>query len=95
MALQLDKILKDRKIGITELARRMNVDRQTIYYYIKQDSKNPLEKLEEIADAIGISINELLGYSNFSAFIKSEGEVYNASSLNELSDIVEKLKNPY
>ncbi|MDR1631353.1 MAG: hypothetical protein LBR97_00425 [Dysgonamonadaceae bacterium] len=37
----------------------MNVNRQTIYYYIKQDDKNPVSQLGKIATALNVSITDL------------------------------------
>lgn len=60
MAIDIKKTLKDRGIGIKEIADKLGVNRQTVYYYIEQGDKNPLAQLERIADAIGIPVTELI-----------------------------------
>lgn len=59
--LRIEEIMKEKGIGVTELAKSLNVNRQTVYYYIKQDDKNPISQLQKIADALNVSISELLG----------------------------------
>lgn len=56
---------------------------------------NPtLNKLREIADIIGISVSELLadGPTDFTAFIRCNGEMYFAKSPKEVTDILNKIK---
>ena len=62
--LRIEEIMKEKGIGVTELAKSLNVNRQTIYYYIKQDDRNPISQLQKIADALKVSIPELLGESS-------------------------------
>ena len=93
--LRLEELLKNNGIGITGLADRMGVNRQTIYYYIKQDDKNPLSQLQKIADALEIPLIELFSDSSndeLTALIAHKGEFYKASTIEELEKIVEKIK---
>lgn len=50
---------KRHGISLTQLAEIMGVTRQTVYFYIDQGVKNPFNKLEEIAGAIGCDVWEL------------------------------------
>lgn len=59
--LRIEEIMKEKGIGVTELANILNVNRQTVYYYIKQDDKNPIAQLKKIADALSVPVSELLG----------------------------------
>lgn len=52
--------MKEKNVGVTELASIMGVNRQTIYYYIKQDDKNSISQLQKIADALSVSLSELI-----------------------------------
>lgn len=54
--------MKEKNIGVTELASIMGVNRQTIYYYIKQDDKNSISQLQKIADALSVSLSELISH---------------------------------
>lgn len=51
--------MKAKNIGITELANILKVSRQTVYYYIRQDDKNPVSQLVKIADALGVKLADL------------------------------------
>ena len=57
--LRIKEILKRKKITVVELARRLGVNRVTVYYYLEQDEKNPLSQLKIIARAIGVDVEEL------------------------------------
>lgn len=58
--IRIEEIMKEKNIGVTELASIMGVNRQTIYYYIKQDDKNSISQLQKIADALCVSLNDLI-----------------------------------
>ena len=57
--LRIKEILKRKKITVVELARRLGVNRVTVYYYLEQDEKNPLSQLKIIARSIGVDVEEL------------------------------------
>jgi transcriptional regulator with XRE-family HTH domain len=59
MNVDIENTMKAKGVGITELAKRMGVNRQTIYYYIKQGNNNPLSQLQKIAGAIGVPVTDL------------------------------------
>ncbi len=59
MNVDIRKALQDCGVGIEELARRLGVNRQTVYYYIKQGDKNPVAQLEKIAAALGVQVVDL------------------------------------
>lgn len=57
--IRIREALSENGVTIEELRKRMNVNRQTIYYYIEQDDKNPVTQLQKIADAIGCDLMDL------------------------------------
>lgn len=59
MDLYIKETAKRYGISLTQLAERLGVNRQTVYFYIEQGAKNPLSQLEKIANAIGCPIEEL------------------------------------
>lgn len=75
---------QDGKVGISQasLSAMLNNGNPT------------LNKLKEIADIIGISVSELLadGPTDFTAFIRCNGEMYFAKSPEEVTDILNKIK---
>lgn len=54
----LEEVLSKSNIGVTELANRLSVSRQTVYYYAKQGDKLPLNTINEILLAIGDDLPE-------------------------------------
>lgn len=62
--IQIERIMKEKNIGATELASILNVNRQTVYYYIKQDDKNSIAQLQKIADALKVDLEELISSDN-------------------------------
>lgn len=75
---------KDGKVGITQ---------QSLSTMLSNGNPT-LNKLKEIADIIGISVSELLadGPTDFTVFIRCNGEMYFAKSLEEVTDILNKIK---
>lgn len=59
--IRIEEIMKEKNIGVTELASIMNVNRQTIYYYIKQGDKNSISQLQKIADALKVQLSDIIG----------------------------------
>lgn len=59
--IDLEKTFKECGISITDLASKMNVNRQTIYYYIKQGDKNSVSQLQKIAEAADIPLGKIMG----------------------------------
>lgn len=60
MEVFIKEVSKRHGVSLVELARRLGVTRQTLYYYCEQGDKNPVAQLEKIADAIGVPLSELL-----------------------------------
>jgi transcriptional regulator with XRE-family HTH domain len=56
--LRIREIIKSKNVDITDLAKRLNVTRQTVHYYINQDEKNSVDTLNRIAAALGISVSD-------------------------------------
>lgn len=63
----VERIVRRSGISIAELARRIHVDRRSIYYWFKQDNLNP-----DIIYRIGKALNH-----DFSADIPSLAESFN------------------
>ena len=92
--LRLEEILKEKGIGITELAERLGVNRQTVYYYIKQDDKNPLTQLKKIAEALEVKLSDLFEKkeSDIIGFLRVHGYLKQVSSLEDLEQLVDDIK---
>lgn len=90
--LRIEEILNKKNITIVELAKRLNVSRQTVYYYINQDDKNPLNQLMKIANAIGVDVKDLLPADDeFSAFIEYRGKLKKFTSISDLQNYLNQI----
>ncbi len=59
MNIYIKEVAKRYGVSLSELAERLNVSRQTVYYYCEQGDKNPISQLEKIAKEIGCKLEEL------------------------------------
>jgi transcriptional regulator with XRE-family HTH domain len=57
----LIRIRKQRGLSQRELAEKSGVTHRMIAYYEKEAVKPPIDKIEPIAKALGVSISDLLG----------------------------------
>ena len=62
--IRIRECLKENGLTIEDLRKRLNVNRQTVNYYIKQNDKNPVSQLQKIADVIGCDLIELFTEKN-------------------------------
>ncbi len=56
--------LQNKVISVSELARRLGVDRSNIYHYLRGDYDPKIEMVEKMADALGVSVAYLAGMSD-------------------------------
>lgn len=89
----LKKFRKQKKLTQEELATKLGVIRATYWAYEKGSIMPPYEKLEQMADIFGITIDELMGRetdksdisSDLSKLIRKleeENQVYDGELLN-------------
>lgn len=74
---RLNSIMKDKKISKVELARRLNVNRSTIYLYLSGEVEPRQSKLYEMAQVLNVDPAYLMGFN-----VSQDGE-----DLTELNDI--------
>ena len=61
---RIKKIMDERKIKAAEISRRSGIDRSSISHYLKGDYLPKSTNTEKIADALGVSVAYLHGYTN-------------------------------
>jgi transcriptional regulator with XRE-family HTH domain len=55
--IDIDRLLKERRLSKTDLAKRMGLSRESLYRIL---SGNPtLENIQKLSDAVGVSVSEL------------------------------------
>lgn len=90
----LKRFRKQKKLTQEELATKIGVIRATYWAYEKGSIMPPYEKLEQIADIFGISIDELMGRETDKSDIsddlarlirklEKENQAYDGELLNE------------
>lgn len=90
----LKRFRKQKKLTQEELASRIGVIRATYWAYEKGSIMPPYDKLEQIADIFGVSIDELMGretdksdisedLSKLIRKLEKENQVYDGELLNE------------
>lgn len=61
---RIKKVLREKGVSVSELARRIGTDRSNIYHYLRGDYDPKIEKVEQIAEALGVSVSYLTGMSD-------------------------------
>jgi transcriptional regulator with XRE-family HTH domain len=56
--------LRKKGITLSELARRIGTDRSNIYHYLRGDYDPKIEKVEAIAETLGVSVAYLTGMTD-------------------------------
>lgn len=90
----LKKFRKQKKLTQEELASKIGVIRATYWAYEKGSIMPPYEKLEQLADIFGITIDELMGretdksdisddLSKLIRKLEKENQVYDGELLND------------
>nr|WP_319510171.1 helix-turn-helix transcriptional regulator [uncultured Draconibacterium sp.] len=87
----IDKILQKKKLKKTDLAKRLGINRQTLYSYM--EGNITLENIIKIAKALEVETWELFNKSEHevSGFIEFKGEVYRINSKNDLEILLSKM----
>jgi len=60
MSLKIKEVLKFYNISQKEVAEKTGISVQSLSYYNSGEKKPPLEKIKQIADAVGCNYLELL-----------------------------------
>lgn len=93
--MDVKRVIKEKGYTLERVASAMGITRVTLTQNL---SRNPTVKtLQKIADVIGCSVgdffsDEVSSPSDFSAFVRASGEHYHADTLDELEDIIGKIR---
>jgi transcriptional regulator with XRE-family HTH domain len=94
--LRVKEILKDKGMTVKGLAEKLGMTDIGLHKALSDEGNPPLKKLEQMANIFNVPITELFdkntGNSDFTALINDNGKLYKAATLNELAEIVEKLR---
>ena len=88
----IDKILQKKKLKKTDLAKRLGINRQTLYSYL--EGNITLENIIKIAGALEVEVWELFNRSedDISGFIEFKGEIYRIHSKADLQNLLNMME---
>ena len=95
ITLRIEDILRERGISKTQFAEMMGVAKQNVNFLL---TTNNIKKVEEIANKLGVKFSDLINddsqttKSNIIGFIEVDGEVIKVSSVQDLEEVVQRLK---
>lgn len=95
ITLRIEDILRERGISKTQFAEMMGVAKQNVNLLL---NTNNIKKVEEIANKLGVKFSDLINddsqttKSNIIGFVEVDGEVIKVSSVQDLEEVVQRLK---
>lgn len=61
---RIKKVLREKGVSVSELARRIGTDRSNIYHYLRGDYDPKIEKVKQIAEVLDVSVAYLTGMTD-------------------------------
>ena len=93
MGLRIKEVIKERGTSVQDLAEKMGISRVGLSQHI---NGNPsVEVLERIAEALDVEVWELFERQDkdeLTALVEYGKNYYKASTVDELEDIIQKIK---
>lgn len=85
--LKIQDVCKEKGLTMQDLSKRLDISYQAMYASV---SGNPtMERLQQIADALGVHITELFeSKGDFVAFVHHEGETRHFNSPDSLAQYI-------
>lgn len=94
MNYRIKNILREKKISISELAEKIEVKRESLSRIVNGASTS-VETLDKISKVLNVSITDLFesdSPNELTALIDHHGQLYRANSIEELEEIIQKIK---
>lgn len=91
--LRIAELLVEKGISKTKFAEMMGVAKQNVNLLLET---NNIQKLERIADALGVKFEDLMvnenpGEEPINGFVEYRGEVYKIKSKADLEELLKKM----
>lgn len=97
MNLRIKEVCKAKGLTIVELAKRLNMSQSNMSNIANGKVMPSIEKLEQIANVIGVSVSELLGEpkqeADFFGFIYRKGRTFTILNRESLDIVVNTIRN--
>ena len=94
--LRVKEILKKQGVSQKELSDRLGITEVGLSKSLSEKGNPTKDTLEKIAEALNVEIWELFvestGKSEFMALVKDKDNFYSTTTLQELEELVERLK---
>ena len=91
--LRIKELLKQKGITQIELAKKIGITPSALLQSITGNTS--VSRLKELADALNVSIGELFESTSkkeLTALVNYKGEFFKANTLEELEEVVNKIK---
>jgi len=90
MEIRLKEVCKAKKITLTQIAKRLDIERETLSRSINGNIS--LNRLNEIADILGVQVNELISVNQLSGFVEFNGTIHRIQSVEDLERLLDEVR---
>lgn len=95
MRLRIKDIIKEKGTTMSEVAEKIGTKQAALSRAISEGGNPTLSLLQRTADALNVPITELFitdSPNELTALIDHHGQLYRANSIEELEEIIQKIK---
>ena len=87
---RIEEILKEKGLNKKDLASIMGITKSTLSSNLKNPS---LKTLKNISNKLNVPLSQFFNKNDLYAFIEFQGIIYKATSVDEIEEIVKKIKD--
>ena len=87
--LKIKEICKERNMPLSKLAEELHITPGALSQNIA--GRVGLDRLEEIAEILGVNVKELFDDDGISGFIKAKGTIYEIKSRQDIENLLKNL----
>ena len=90
MEIRLKEVCKAKGVTLAQIADKLEISRETLSRSINGNIS--LNRLNEIADILGVQVTELISVNHLSGFVEFNGTVHRIQSVQDLETLLEKVR---
>lgn len=88
--LKIKEICKERNMPLSKLAEELHITPGALSQNIA--GRVGLDRLEEIAEILGVNVKELFDDDGISGFIKAKGVIYEIKSRQDIENLLKSIQ---
>lgn len=88
--LKIKEICKERNMPLSKLAEELHITPGALSQNIA--GRVGLDRLEEIAEILGVNVKELFDDDGISGFIKAKGTIYEIKSRQDIENLLKSIQ---